>query len=128
MKTTDLDILKTLLGNSESTFAEDWSLMTSLNTKLQHLPHEEQIYYHQRITDLMDTRRNYTAQLQDMILGLSNYEKDTEIKGDAGMPADLFVSLRDVEIPDDQKATYENLVTSLEQFLRNYNLVYTISE
>ena len=74
METTALDILKTLLGNSESTFAEDWSLMTSLNTKLQHLPHEDQIYYQQRITDLMDTRRNYTAQLQDMILGLSDYE------------------------------------------------------
>ena len=128
METTALDILKTLLGNSESTFAEDWSLMTSLTTKLQHLPHEEQIYYHQRVTDLMDTRRNYTAQLQDMILGLSNYEKDTEIKDDAGISADLFVSLRDVEIPVDQKATYENLVADLEQFLRNYNLVYTISE
>ena len=128
METTALDILKTLLGNSESTFAEDWSLMTTLTTKLQHLPHEEQIYYHQYITDLMDTRRNYTAQLQDMILGLSDYEKDTEAKDDAGMPADLFVSLRDVKIPDDQKATYENLVTSLEQFLRNYNLFYTISE
>ena len=74
METTALDILKTLLGNSESTFDEDWSLMTSLNTKLQHLSHEDQIYYHQRITDLMDTRRNYTAQLQDLILDLSNYE------------------------------------------------------
>lgn len=44
------------------------------------------------------------------------------------MPADLFVSLRDVKIPHDQKATYENLVADLEQFLRDHNLVYTISE
>ena len=128
MKTTDLDILKTLLGNNESTFAEDWSLMTSLTTKLQHLPHEEQIYYHQRITDLMDTRRNYTAQLQDMILGLSNYEKDTEIEVTEDVLTDTLVSLGGLNIPDDQKATYENLVTSLEQFLRDHNLVYTISE
>ena len=128
METTALDILKTLLGNSESTYAEDWSLMTSLNTKLQHLPHEEQIYYHQRIVDLMDTRRNYTAQLQDLILGLSNYEKDTEAKADAGMPAGLFDSLRDVKVPDDRKDRYENLVNHLEQFLRDNGMVYTISE
>ena len=128
METTALDILKTLLGNSESTFAEDWSLMTSLTTKLQHLPHEEQIYYHQRITDLMDTRRNYTAQLQDMILGLSNYEKDTEVKETEDVFTDTLISLRGVKIPDEKKVAYENLVTSLEQFLRSNGLVYTISE
>lgn len=44
------------------------------------------------------------------------------------MSADLFVSLRDVKVPDDRKDRYENLVNHLEQFLRDNGMVYTISE
>jgi hypothetical protein len=53
---------------------------------------------------------------------------EREVKGDAGMPADQFVSVGGVKIPVDQKATYENLVNHLEQFLRDNGMVYTISE
>lgn len=125
METTALDILRTLILNNQSTANEDQALLTSLYTKYGQLDSSDQICLHQQIVNLMETRRTYAMQLNDLQESSKNLLEPTQEKVDAGMPSGLFVSLRQIALPETQKAVYNDLVDQLELLLKTNGKIYT---
>lgn len=90
------------------------------------LPLEKQVVLNEVLLGI----QSMTLDLQQRVLDLLEYSKNlmAQEKVDAGQPAGLFVSLRQVDLPETQKAVYNDLLDQLELLLKTHSKIYTVED